>query len=215
VPVGAAAFEPGRDFGASVSFDYVNQALFAVWKQGLLNRKVSDPVEFGGLATDAIYSDAKLPPVVMPHPNGKGLLLNIGELQLTTVFRGTSGGSAKVRLAVSVLGGANIALGEGGETLVITPTDDETNTRFVGELIGIPEGSPEAAEELASLVTSFTPFVEALIAHDFSIPPIAIPALDLGKVSPGFAGKKGRFSGDLRFNPTTSRVSVEGSVLAF
>jgi hypothetical protein len=213
-PSGAASFDSAKAFGASLSLDYVNQALFAVWKQGLLNRKLSGPVSQFGISTEDIFSNAKLPPIVLPAPDGSGVYLNVGELELTTVFHSTTAGDAKVKLAVTLLAGAKIALTNGGETLEIKPSGDETQTKFVAELVGVAEGKKEAATELAGILSLFTPYLETVIAHDLDLPPIAIPAIDLGIVSPAFAGRMGRFDGAIKFDAAASRVALEGKVVA-
>jgi hypothetical protein len=213
-PTGAASFDESRAFGASLSVDYVNQALFAAWKQGLLNRQLPPPPAQFGIATDAITTDAKLPPVMWPSADGKGITIQVGELQLTTVFHSSTFGDAKVRFAVSILAGANLQLGPGGETVIVKPNKDEAHTKFVSELIGVEAGKQEAADELAGALKLFTPVIESMIANDFDIPPIAVPAVDLGKLTPGFAGRKGGFDGVLKFEPSTSRIGIDGELLA-
>jgi hypothetical protein len=214
-PTGRATFDRAQPYAASVSVDYVNQALFAVWKRGLLNRQVSGPISQFGISTDAIVSNAKLPPVVFPRADGSGLQLHLGEIELTTVFHTPNAGAAKVRMGVTLIAGAKIALTDGGATLTITPTDDESTTKFVAELIGVPSGNEAAAAELVGIVKLMTPVIEAIIAHDFVLPPIAIPQLDLGLITPGFAGRHGRFDGALEFDAATSRIGVDGSLIAF
>jgi hypothetical protein len=213
-PTQPATFTAEPAFGASVSIDYVNQALFAAWKQGILNRQISGPVSQLGISTEAIFSDAKMPPVVFPHPDGKGLMLNLGEFHITTVFHSTSAGDAKVKFAVTLLAGANIQLSPGGENLIIKPNKDDARTKFVAELVGVEQGKQDAAAELAGLLSLFAPVIEAMIANDFDFPPVAIPAIDLALLSPGFAGRKGRFDGAIRFEPTASRIAVEGKLVA-
>jgi hypothetical protein len=213
-PTGRATFDRQQPFAASVSVDYINQALFAVWKQGLLNRQVSGPIEQFGISTDAIVANAKLPPVVFPRADGTGLQVHLGEIELDTVFHMPNVGAAKVRMGVTLLAGAKISLTDGGATLTVKPTDDESTTKFVAELIGVPSGNQAAAEQLVGIVKLMTPVIEAIIAHDFVIPPIAIPQLDLGMITPGFAGRHARFDGALQFDAATSRVGVAGNVLA-
>jgi hypothetical protein len=214
IPSGRATFDDAKAFGASLSLDYVNQALFAVWKQGLLHRQVSGPVSVLGMSTDAIVADAKLPPVILPDPAGNGINLNVGELELDTVFHSASGTSAHVRIAVTLVAGAKVELVDGGEKLVVKPTGDAARTKVVAELIGVPSGDPAAADELQAIFTQFLPVAEAIVTTDLDLPPVAIPSIDLGIVSPGFAGKKGRFDGEIRFDGPAARINVEGQVLA-
>jgi hypothetical protein len=215
-PTKPASFEAARDqdYGVSLSVDYANQALFAGWKQGLLNRQVSGPINQLGISTDAIVAEAKLPPVVFAHPAGGGLQVNLGELHLTTVFHSPTLGDARVKFAVSLLAGANLKLGKGGEVLIVEPNQDDARTKFVAELIGVDPGHAGAAAELAAILTQFAPVVEAIIAHDLALPPIAVPAVDLGGLTPGFRGKKARLDGALVFDPTASRVGAAGKLIA-
>lgn len=213
VPTRAATFG-NVPFGASVSVDYVNQALFAVWQQGLINRQLSGPISMFGVSTDAIVADAKLPPVLLVNPEGRGLDINVGELELNTVFHATSGGDARVRIAVSLVAGADIQLTNGGESLVITPSHDETRTLVSAELVGVPKGQQEAIDELTGILTILKPVIEGMVTNDLDLPPIAIPAVDLGRITPGFAGKKGRFDGVIKFDGAAARIGVEGKLMA-
>ncbi len=130
------------------------------------------------------------------------------------MFHSTSAGDAHVRLAVSLVAKAKISLDPNGETLTITPGGDEASTHLAAELVAVERGSKEAAAELAGILQLFTPYLQTLISSDLELPPIAIPAVDLGKVSPGFAGRQGRFAGAIKIDAKASRINLEGDVIA-
>ena len=79
--------------------------------------------------------------------------------------------------------------------------------------MGVPQGNTAAAEELAGILTMFTPVIEAMVTHDMEIPPIAIPAIDLGVVTPGFTGTKGRFNGQVDWDAPAARITVQGKLV--
>lgn len=213
-PAKAPTWETDKQFGASLSLDYINQALFAVWNQGLLNRQLIDHVDMMGIKTDAIVSDAKLPPVLLAAEDGSGVNINIGELQLDTVYHSQAGETARVRLAVSLVTKAKLSIENGGESLKILPAGDETATQLSARLIGVEEGKQAAADELSGMLDLFTPYLQTLIASDIDLPPIAIPGIDLGIVSPAFAGREGRFDGAIKFDPAAARVLIQGNLVA-
>ncbi|MBX3229044.1 MAG: hypothetical protein KIT84_01800 [Labilithrix sp.] len=213
-PASAPTWETDKQFGASLSVDYVNQALFSVWRQGLLNRQLIDHVEMLGIKTDAIVLDAKLPPVLLAAEDGSGVNINLGELQLDTVYHAQAGGQARVRLAVSLVTKAKLSIENGGEFLKILPAGDETATQLSARLIGVEEGKQAAADELSGMLDLFTPYLQTLISNDIDLPPIAIPGVDLGIISPAFAGREGRFDGAIQFDPNASRVLVQGNLVA-
>lgn len=214
-PAGAPAWDVTKSFGVSLSLDYVNQAFYSVWSQGLINREIVDHVEMLGIKTGPIVLDAKLPPVVRAAPEGDGLLLNIGELQINTVYHSSQGnGDAKVRLAVSLVTKAKIAMLDEGATLKVMPSGDESTTQLSAQLIAVESGSQAAGDELAGVLNLFTPYLQTLISNDIDLPPVAIPAVDLGIISPSFAGRDGRFNGQLKFDSNANRIVLEGDLLA-
>ena len=81
-------------------------------------------------------------------------------------------------------------------------------------VLRVGRGQEAAGAELAGLLGELTPFLESVVTHSLEIPPIAVPAVDLAKISPGFAGKNGRFDGVVRFDAKASRVALEGKVVA-
>jgi hypothetical protein len=140
-------------------------------------------------------------------------MLHLGELELTGVYH-SSVGDAKVRLAVSLVAGADVQLAPGGETLTLTPNGDDANTQIAVELLEVIDGPAAAGQELQGLFALFIPTLPSLIAHSFPFPPVAVPALDLGIVTPGFTGRKGGFDGVLQFDPGSERIGVAGTLLA-
>jgi len=210
----APTWETDKGFGASLSLDYVNQALFAVWNQGLLNRQLIDHVDMMGIKTDAIVSDAKLPPVLLASADGTGVNINIGELQLDTVYHSQAGQTARIRLAVSLVTRAKLSIENGGEFLKILPAGDEAATQLSARLIAVEEGRQAAADELSSMLDLFTPYLQTLISNDIDLPPIAIPGVDLGVISPAFAGRQGRFDGAVKFDAAAARVLIQGNLVA-
>jgi hypothetical protein len=213
-PASSANWDPTKGFGVSLSMDYINQALYSVWSQGLLNRQLIDHVAMMGISTGPIVSDAKLPPVVLPAPDGSGVLLNLGELQLDTIYHSQSGDDAKVRLGVSLVTKAKISLEDGGATLKIMPSGDDTSTLLSAQLIAVEDGKQAAADELSSMLNLFTPYLQTLISNDIDLPPVAIPSVDLGILSPSFTGREGRFDGQISFDPKAERVVLEGDLSA-
>jgi hypothetical protein len=155
-----------------------------------------------------------MPPVLFPNPNGQGLLLHLGEFLLSTTFHSSSAGDAKVKVAVSVIAGANIALSPDGQSITVSATHDLANTHFVAELRAVESGKQDAADELAGILTTFSPVLEGMIADDLPLPPIAIPQIDLGLVTPGLAGRKATFDGSLKFDPVSSRIALAGRLIA-
>jgi hypothetical protein len=214
-PAGSPNWDQSKGFGVSLSLDYVNQAFYSVWSQGLLNREIVDHVEMLGIKTGPIVLDAKLPPVVRAAPEGDGLLLNIGELQLNTIYHSSQGnGDAKVRLAVSLVTKAKISMEDEGATLRVMPSGDETTTQLTAQLIGVESGNQAAADELQGVLALFTPYLQTLISNDIDLPPVAIPSVDLGIISPSFAGRDARFNGQLHFDNKANRIVLEGDLLA-
>lgn len=215
-PTKAATFDPTASFGASLSLDYVNQALYAAWRGGLMNRKVSGPVSQFGISVGDIYADAKLPPVILPAASGSGTtpFVHVGELELTTVFHSTSAGDATVKIGVSLVATAKIELADQGKTVLVQPSGDEANTRVYAEVTRVTAGKQEAADELKGILSLFLPYIQTVVATDLQVPPIAVPGVDLGLVTPGFRGRTAHFDGALRFDPGASRIGIEGRLLA-
>lgn len=213
-PASAANWDQSKSFGVSLSMDYVNQALYSVWSQGLINRQLIDHVEALGIKTGPIVADAKLPPVLLPAPDGDGVFINIGELQLETTFQSASAGEAKVRLAVSLVTKAKLIIQDGGASLKIMPAGDESSTVLSAQLIAVESGAQAAADELKGILDLFTPYLQTLISNDIDLPAIAIPTVDLGVISPSFSGRDGRFDGAIRFDPKASRILLEGDLVA-
>lgn len=214
LPAQGAAWDNSQEFGASLSLDFINQAFYSVWSQGLLNRKLIDGVNQLGISTGPIVSDLKLPPVIMASTDGQGLVINMGELELDTVYHSQSNGDAKVRMAVSLVTKANIAFTADGSALQITPGGDEQGTQLSARLIAVEDGKQAAADELSSMLNMFVPYLQTLIADDINLPPVAIPSVDLGLLSPEFSGRMGRFNGQLHFDSNASRIVLEGNLVA-
>ena len=49
---------------------------------------------------------------------------------------------------------------------------------------------------------------------DIDLPPVAIPSVDLGIISPSFAGRDARFNGQLHFDNKANRIVLEGDLTA-
>lgn len=214
LPAGDANWDQSKGFGLSISLDFVNQAFYSVWSQGLINRQIVDHVSMLGIETGPIVLDAKLPPVVQAAPDGDGLFLNIGELQLETVYKSATQGEAKVRLAVSLRTKAKISMEDGGATLKVMPSGDESTTQLAAQLIAVEKGSQAAGDELAGVLNMFTPYLQTLISNDIDLPPVAIPSVDLGIISPSFSGRDARFNGALHFDSKANRIVLEGDLTA-
>jgi hypothetical protein len=211
---GQSVFDGSRAVGVSVSMDYVNQALFAVWQQGVLNRQVTGPqsVPALGLATEAVMANAKLPPILQSEADGSATL-SLGEVEIKTLLHAGPLGDVPIRVSASLSASAEVRINDAGDALVIKL--DGKRTKFVAELTGLPPNSKAAASDLQDLVASLVPAIQNGLADFVSIPALAIPSVDLGKLSPGFAGRKGTFAGNLLIDASTSRVGLNGDLLAF
>ncbi len=76
----------------SLSLDFLNQALYAFWGGGLLDRTLTEEdigLDLGSLSTFlpfdslSIQTNALLPPVIVPGDSGALLALQLGDLELT------------------------------------------------------------------------------------------------------------------------------------
>jgi hypothetical protein len=213
-PSGAPAFDETQLFSASIAVDFINQSIYALWAQGLLKRKLSGPINQFGLATGDIYGEPILPPVLLPSPDGRRFLLHVGELRVETVYHSPTQGDARVRVAISLVTGGDVILREDGSTIDVKPSHDPANTHLATELLAVEEGRAAAGEELAMVLAQFTGYIETVIAEEPQIPPIAIPRLDLAKLTPGFAGRVGHAVGGPRLDVSGARVGLAGRLVA-
>jgi hypothetical protein len=141
-------------------------------------------------------------------------MAQLGDVHVTTTFHSTTAGDARVELAVTLIAGANINLAPDGTQLLLTPNKDDANTKFAVELIAVQQGKQEAGDEIEADLQMLAPAIVTFLAEYLELPPIAIPALDLGTVTPGFAGRTGRFQGALRFDADASRIGLDGEIIA-
>jgi hypothetical protein len=94
------------------------------------------------------------------------------------------------------------------------PSGDETTTQLTAQLSGVESGNQAAADELQGVLTLFTPYLQTLISNDIDLPPVAIPSVDLGIISPSFSGREARFNGQHHFDNKANRIVLEGDLLA-
>lgn len=183
-PYDAGASPRAQGFGASISLDAVNQALFSAWGNGGLTYTAPAPLQ-------AKLTPA-LPPVVAITDDG-ALRIGIGEVQIQRPDSPAPFAAASVLqdLKARMEGDAIVLEPQGEPTISVTYIADGT----VGSGLNLIANA--AKDQLEKLLKPFK---------------IPVPKFTLDKLGPGFVGQSLAVkSGSIAIDRTAGRIGIHGA----
>ncbi len=146
---------------ASLSLDFLNQALYAFWGGGLLDRTLSEQdigLDLGSLSTFlpfsslSIVTEAMLPPVIVPGTGDALLDLQIGDLGLTLYDGAPEDGDVVFQLYASIVTELDLDVVDG----MLAPALGETTIWFD---VVVPSAGSEASGDAESLLGALVPML--------------------------------------------------------
>ena len=146
---------------ASLSLDFLNQALYAFWGGGLLDRTLSERdigLDLGSLSTFlpfsslSIVTEAMLPPVIVPGTGDALLDLQIGDLGLTLYDGAPEDGDVVFQLYASIVTELELDVVDG----MLAPALGETTIWFD---VVVPSAGSEASADAESLLGALVPML--------------------------------------------------------
>jgi hypothetical protein len=180
-------------FGISISLDALNQALFAAWAQGGLERTFDD-VPLAG----SVHLTPRLPPIVLPNDSG-GLLAAAGEIVIDAEIAGSA-----VQAAITIRDHVQLTIDAATRSVVLAPSPEPqiSITWLVAD--GLDDAFRETIEAtiLAKLPTLLTPVT------------LPLPAMPLGAIASSFGDSVGTLgpAATLSVDAATSRLSLFGDL---
>ncbi|MES2640586.1 MAG: hypothetical protein V4850_13920 [Myxococcota bacterium] len=146
----------------SLGLDFLNQALYAFWGGGLLDRTLGEQelgLDLGSLSTFlpfsslSITTEAMLPPVLVPGTGGGLLDLQIGDLALTLYDGAPEDGTIVFQLYASIVAELDLDVSEAGTLL---PALGETTIWFD---VVVPSAGTEASADAEALLGALVPML--------------------------------------------------------
>lgn len=171
----------------SLSLDFLNQALYAFWGGGLLDRTLGEQelgLDLGSLSTFlpfsslSIQTEAMLPPVLVPGTGGGLLDLQIGDLALTLYDGSAEEGTVVFQLYASIVAELDLDVSAEGTLL---PALGETTVWFD---VVVPAAGTEASGDAEALLGALVPMLLPALTEGLGEVPIPeIQGFTLGVVS--------------------------------
>ena len=172
---GGTAQFPAATFGVSMSFDAMNQAAFAVWGQGALQRVVYPAKDYRIFKLDAVVATPQLPPVLLPG-NGSHLQLALGDIVVTTALH-TFFFDGPVRVTVSAVADVALDIDPANGALRMTISGKPTIFLDVNDLLGIV---PDAfLLPLSEALQAIAPTIVANVVKPMEFPLPGMPLANL------------------------------------
>jgi hypothetical protein len=200
-----AAF-PEAPFGVSISFDALNQAVFAVWGQSGLQRTVLDAKDFYVFKLDPVVATPLLPPVLQPMADGT-VQLALGDVQISTTLHNRFF-TGNVTATVSAYADVTVALDTASNSLRFTLSGKPTISIDVSDVLGV---IPDALlEPLSEALQALAPTVVANVIKPVAVP---LPRLPLAQLIQGATGAVGLADpATIAVDAAGARVTVSGSL---
>lgn len=161
---------------ASMSLDFLNQALYAFWGGGLLDRTLGEQdlgLDLGSLSTFlpfsslSIQTEALLPPVLVPSRTGESLLeMQIGDLAVTMYDGAPEDGDIVFQLYASFLVELDLDVSSDG---MLVPTLGGTQIFFD---VVVPSAGTEASADAESLLGALVPMLLPTLTEGLGAVPI-------------------------------------------
>ncbi len=155
-----ASGTPGMQ--VSLGLDFLNQALYAFWGGGVLDRTLGEAdlgLDLGSLSTFlpfeslSIQTEALLPPVLVPGTGTALLDLQIGDLALTLYDGPPEPGNEVFQLYVSVVAGLDLDVSADG---MLVPALGDMDIWFD---VVLPSAGTEASADAESLLGALVPML--------------------------------------------------------
>ncbi len=155
-----AAGTPG--FQASLSLDFLNQALYAFWGGGLLDRTLGEQelgLDLGSLSTFlpfdslSIETEALLPPVLVPGTGDRLLDMQLGDLALTIYNGAPEDGDVVFQLYCSLIAELDLDVSADG---MLVPALGDTTIWFD---VVVPSAGTEASADAEALLGALVPML--------------------------------------------------------
>lgn len=171
VPLYASA-TPGMQ--ASLSLDFLNQALYAFWGGGLLDRTLTEQdlgLDLGSLSTFlpfsslSIQTEALLPPVIVPGTGDSLLDLQLGDLALTLYNGDPADDDIVFQVYLSVIAGLELDVTDG----MLAPALGDTQIWFD---VVVPSAGTEASADAEALLGALVPMLLPTLTEGLGALPI-------------------------------------------
>ncbi|MDP2307702.1 MAG: hypothetical protein Q8P18_16885 [Pseudomonadota bacterium] len=172
------------DMQLSLSLDFMNQALYAFWGGGLLDRTLGEQelgLDLGSLSTFlpfsslSIQTEAMLPPVLVPGTGGGLLDLQIGDLAMTLFDGAPEDGNVVFQVYASIVVELDLDVSAEGTLL---PSLGETTIWFD---VVVPSAGTEASGDAEALLGALVPMLLPSLTEGLGEIPIpAISGFTLG-----------------------------------
>jgi hypothetical protein len=155
-----ASGTPGMQ--VSLGLDFLNQALYAFWGGGVLDRTLGEAelgLDLGSLSTFlpfeslSIQTEALLPPVLVPGTGSALLDLQLGDLALTLYDGAPEPGNEVFQLYVSVVAGLDLDVSADG---MLVPALGDMDIWFD---VVLPSAGTEASADAESLLGALVPML--------------------------------------------------------
>ncbi len=189
----------------SLSFDLINQALYAVWGQGAIDKTVWNGGKKWGVTFDPLTLTTHLPPVLLPEADGT-IRFTVGDLAAHTRVS-VLGFSGNVDVNLSLTTHVALELAPEGDRLIVRLEGEPELAIDINSLLGVvPDVVINALERL---IEEIAPQIASAVTVAIAVP---LPSLPLDSV-PGFEGHSLALAppADLTIDPTLSRVLVSAS----
>lgn len=156
----------------SLSLDFLNQALYAMWGAGLIDQDLGEQdlgLDLGSLSSFlpfsslAIETHALLPPQVVPGTGDAMLDLHLGDLGLT--LRDGDGGDVVFEVYASIVAGLDLEVADG----TLAPTLGDTTIWFD---VVVPAAGTEASADAEALLGALVPLLLPTLTEGLSTIPL-------------------------------------------
>jgi len=203
-----AAFPPAP-FAASVAFDTINQAAFAIWGQGGLHRQVYPAKSWTIFKLDPVMAAPRLPPVLLPAGEGK-VKVFLGDVIVSSALHAWRFDG---NFSATISAVADVALDFDPATLALRTTLAGKPTIYidVNDVLGVV---PDALlAPLSQALQAIAPTIVANLMKPIEVP---LPALPLAPLLPDEEGSIGLAPPvAVSVDAEARRVTVGGELAAY